>query len=83
VIISNNVGWFSDYKKFGLTECIISPSAGGEDIIGALDNLFKNKGKILPKFTNLQKKITGEHNYKSVFGQYYKIFKKTSYESKK
>lgn len=78
VIISSNVGWKSDYIKFGLSKLIISPSASGKTINDTIDELLKNKNKYILGFEKLQKKIINEHNKKIVFGKYYNIFQRLS-----
>ncbi len=75
VVISDSVGWVSDYRKYGLQDLIISPRASGEKIAGVLTKLFKQKEQYLPKFKQLQKKILVEHSPKKVFGAYHKIFR--------
>lgn len=75
VIISNNVGWVSDYKKYGISDLVFNFTDSGEKIFKKIEKLVLFKNRYLTKFNLLQKKIIAEHNNKKVFDQYYKLFK--------
>ncbi len=75
VIISSEVGWVSDFKKFGLGKFIVSPYSSGKTITETIDTLIEQKEKYLSRYASLQEKIITEHNSKKVFEQYYQLFK--------
>ncbi len=75
VIISNKVGWVSDYTKLDLNDMILNSGDSGQKIFESIKKLINKKSKYLPKFNLLQKKILKIHNSEIVFDEYYKIFK--------
>jgi glycosyltransferase involved in cell wall biosynthesis len=75
VVISNKVGWVTDYKKFEIHELVFNFTDSGEKIFKKIEKLLSSKDKYLPQFTLLQNKIINEHSNKKVFDQYYKLFK--------
>ncbi len=78
VIISNNVGWISDYNKFNLNKLIINSNSSGKVIYNTINELISNKDKYIKLFTKMQQKIIIKHDTEVVFKQYYNIFKKIS-----
>ena len=78
VIISNRVGWVSDYIKFGLSGLIISPTSSGKVIYNTFSDIITNRDKYITRFNKLQSKIISKHNINVVFKEYYNIFKKLS-----
>ncbi|MEO5646099.1 MAG: glycosyltransferase family 4 protein [Candidatus Paceibacterota bacterium] len=78
VIISDQVGWVTEYRKFKLSKLIIPPSASGEKIANTISELIKNKELYISRLTQLQKHIAKEHSLPVVFKQYYQVFKKLS-----
>lgn len=81
VIISENVGWVSDYRIYGLERMVIDPNATGETIHGTIVELFDNPQLYLPRFQKLQEKIRTEHAASVVFQTYRKAFKHISAQS--
>jgi len=75
VIISNKVGWVSDYKKFGISDLIFNFTDSGEKIFKKIEKLISSKDKYIIKFNLMQKKIITEHSNEKVFSEYYKLFK--------
>lgn len=75
VVISNNVGWVSDYKKFGISDLVFNYTDSGEKIYRKIEKLVSSKNKYLTKFNLLQKKIIASHSNEKVFEEYYKLFK--------
>jgi len=75
-IISDRVGWVSDYHTFGLSDMIIRPTASGRTIAETIDRLVQHKDTYIPRFQKLQQKILKDHNPANVFPQYYQIFKR-------
>lgn len=76
VIISDQVGWVSDYRDLGLSELTFPYTASGQTINEKINEMIKNRDQFLPKFVCLQNKIVKEHNSDTVFEQYYQLFKK-------
>lgn len=74
-VISNKVGWVSDYHAFGLSDMIIPPTASGQKIVETIEKLIQDKTIYIPRFQKLQQKIHKDHNPKNVFPLYYQIFK--------
>lgn len=75
-IISNQVGWVSDFRTFNLNKLVIKPSDSGKNIYKTINILIKDKAMYINKFKKLQRKIISKHNTNVVFKEYYKIFKK-------
>lgn len=75
VVISNNVGWVSDYKNFGISDLVFNYTDSGEKIYQKIEKLVLSKNKYLTKFNLLQKKIIASHSNEKVFEEYYKLFK--------
>lgn len=78
VIISSNVGWVSDYKKFNLDKLIISPIDSGENIFNTIKELTDNKEIYINRFKKMQRKIISKNNTKKVFEIYNNVFKELS-----
>lgn len=76
VLISNNVGWVSDFKKFNLKNLIFDYRASGENIYKKIEILLDNNQKYIKEFKKFQNKIINKHNTENVFTEYYKLFKK-------
>lgn len=78
VIISKNVGWVSDFKKFKLDQMVFDPLASGGNINRVINNLILNADTILPRYNKMQEKIIKENNPEAVFRKYYQLLKKIS-----
>jgi len=74
VVISDSIGWVSDYKQFGLDDFVVRPAASGKVLVETLTHLIQERHTYLPRFQKLQKKILREHTPEKVFKAYYKIF---------
>lgn len=75
VLISNKVGWISDFEKFNLDNLIFDYKESGKRIYEKIENLIKNKKQHQKNFEKFQDKIIKEHSEKKVFLKYYQLFK--------
>lgn len=75
VVISNKVGWVSDYKKSGIYDLVFNYTDSGEKIFKKIEKLVSSRDKYLSRFSLLQNKIINEHCNEKVFNKYYELFK--------
>lgn len=76
LIISNHVGWVSDFKQFKIDKLIIETTASGKRIYDTIIELVKDKESYIKKLKEFQKKIINNNNESKVFEEYNKVFKK-------
>ncbi|HMP67649.1 MAG TPA: glycosyltransferase, partial [Candidatus Paceibacterota bacterium] len=78
VIISDKVGWISEYEKCGLLCHTVETDSSGEKIVDIINRTLLNKKKKLSHYKKFVDYLKKQHNPNIVFNQYLKLFKKYS-----
>jgi glycosyltransferase involved in cell wall biosynthesis len=73
-VISDQVGWVDEYRKYGLQSLIVSPNASGQEIYAAIKNLFDRPDFFTKKLLKFQNSIVKDHVPEKIFAKYEKIF---------
>lgn len=74
VIISDQVGWVSDYKSLGLMDLVIRPDISGEALFAVIERVFNNPERYEKKLNTLQHRILKQHLPELVLPKYEKLF---------
>lgn len=78
VIISDKVGWVSEYEKCNLSNHVIKTNSSGGKIYDTILNTLQNREKNKKSYEKFVDYLQKRHNPETVFNEYFKLFKKYS-----